>query len=488
MAEEAVLGFLEKNDQIPDSGQFASDQGIDHQELTNVIKSLHGFRLVEAQDIKRERWALTKEGQMYATAGSPEVQVFLAIPPEGITLEELQKKIDASVFKIGRSQAIKNQWVEMGKQLVTRKVHHVEDKVKDLLILVQDEKVIDPKDIDALKRRKLITSQTWKGYSIRKGPCYAPKRKKYATDLTRENLQRGDWKDLEFKEYNFLAKGQPVDGGCLHTLLKVRQQFKMIFLQMGFEEMPTNNFVESSFWNFDALFQPQQHPARDSHDTFFLQVPSTTKTLPEDYVERVKNIHESGGYGSRGYGYDWKREEADKNLLRTHTTAVSSRMLYQLAKDGFAPKKYFSIDRVFRNEAVDRTHLAEFHQIEGLVCDRGLTLGDLIGVFNDFFSRLGMSKLKFKPAYNPYTEPSMEIFGYHEGLEKWVEIGNSGMFRPEMLLPMGLPEDVRVIAWGLSLERPTMILYGVDNIRDLFGHKVDLGLIKRNPLCRIGID
>ncbi|RVW16889.1 Phenylalanine--tRNA ligase alpha subunit, cytoplasmic [Vitis vinifera] len=140
----------------------------------------------------------------------------------------------------------------------------------------------------------------------------------------------------------------------------------------------------------------------------------------------------------------------------------------------FAPKKYYSIDRVFRNEAVDRTHLAEFHQIEGLVCDRGLTLGDLIGVLQDFFSRLGMSQLRFKPAYNPYTEPSMEIFSYHEGLKKWVEIGNSGMFRPEMLLPMGLPEDVRVIAWGLSLERPTMILYGVDNIRDLFGHKVIL--------------
>ncbi|XP_019098293.1 PREDICTED: phenylalanine--tRNA ligase alpha subunit, cytoplasmic-like [Camelina sativa] len=156
-------------------------------------------------------------------------------------------------------------------------------------------------------------------------------------------------------------------------------------------------------------------------------------------------------------------------------------------KKPFVPKKYFSIDRVFRNEAVDRTHLAEFHQMEGLICDRGLTLGDLIGVLKDFFARLGMPKLLFKPAYNPYTEPSMEIFSYHEKLGKWVEIGNSGMFRPEMLRPMGLPEDVQVIAWGLGLERPTMILYGIDNIRDLFGHKVDLGLIKRNPICRIGI-
>lgn len=119
----------------------------------------------------------------------------------------------------------------------------------------------------------------------------------------------------------------------------------------------------------------------------------------------------------------------------------------------FEPQKYFSIDRVFRNETLDATHLAEFHQVEGVIADYDLTLGDLIGTLHEFFSKLGITKLKFKPAYNPYTEPSMEIFCFHEGLGKLIEIGNSGMFRPEMLLPMGLPENVNVIAWGLSLER-----------------------------------
>ncbi|XP_027354191.1 phenylalanine--tRNA ligase alpha subunit, cytoplasmic isoform X3 [Abrus precatorius] len=476
MAEEAVLGYLENNEEIGDSGEFAAELGIDHNEIVNVIKSLHGFRYVDAQDIKRETWVLTDEGKTYASVGSPEVQLFLAIPQEGITKDELQKKLDPSAFKIGCAQAAKNKWVDMGKQLISRKVQHVDDKVKERLLQIQQGQSIGSDEIKALKARKLIVPQTWKGYSVKKGPNYAPKRKKVVTDLTRDNFQSGEWKELEFKEYNYSAKGQPLEGGHLHPLLKVRAQLKQIFLCMG-------------FWNFDALFQPQQHPARDSHDTFFLETPSTTKKLPEDYVQRVKQIHEYGGYGSRGYVYDWKREEANKNLLRTHTTAVSSRMLYQLAqKKPFSPKKYFSIDRVFRNEAVDRTHLAEFHQIEGLVCDRGLTLCDLIGVLHDFFSRLGMTKLKFKPAYNPYTEPSMEIFSYHEGFKKWVEVGNSGMFRPEMLQPMGLPEDVQVIAWGLSLERPTMILYGIDNIRDLFGPKVDLGLIKKNPICRLGID
>ncbi|GAV70002.1 tRNA-synt_2d domain-containing protein [Cephalotus follicularis] len=487
MAEEAILSYLQDHQEILDSGHFASQHGLDHHEVVNTIKSLFGFRFVEATEIKRERWELTKEGETYAAAGSPEVQLFLAVPAEGsITIDELDKILDPTVCKIGRSQAARNQWVVLGKQ-ISRKVQHVDDKVKNLLIRIKDGQAVDQNDIQTLKARKLISPQKWQGYSVKKGPSYAPKRKKAATDLTREHIQRGEWKDLEFKEYNFNAKGLPPEAGYLHPLLKVRDQLKFIFLDMGFEEMATNNFVESSFWNFDALFQPQQHPARDSHDTFFLRAPSITRELPEDYVERVKHIHESGGYGSRGYNYEWKREEANKNLLRTHTTAVSSRMLYALAQGPFAPKKYFSIDRVFRNEAVDRTHLAEFHQIEGLVCDQGLTLGDLIGILQTFFSRLGMSKLRFKPAYNPYTEPSMEIFSYHEGLSKWVEIGNSGMFRPEMLLPMGLPEDVRVIAWGLSLERPTMILYGIDNIRDLFGPKVDLSLIKRNPMCLLGL-
>ena len=201
-------------------------------------------------------------------------------------------------------------------------------------------------------------------------------------------------------------------------------------------------------------------------------------------------MHSEGGSGSIGYQYDWSEEEALKNLLRTHTTAVSSRMLYKLAETTkatgeFKPVKLFSIDRVFRNETLDATHLAEFHQIEGLVADYNLTLGNLIGMLYEFFNKLGIKDLRFKPAYNPYTEPSMEVFSFHPGLKKWIEIGNSGVFRPEMLLPMGLPEDVSVIAWGLSLERPTMIKYKLDNIRDLCGHKVNLQMVYDNPLCRI---
>jgi phenylalanyl-tRNA synthetase alpha chain len=262
-------------------------------------------------------------------------------------------------------------------------------------------------------------------------------------------------------------------------------EFRRILMDMGFEEMPTNKWVESSFWNFDALFQPQSHPARDAHDTFFMKEPLFTNSVPEDYYEVVKRTHEKGGFESVGYGCNFKREEAMKNLLRTHTTAVSAQMLYKLAQQKeFKPMKYFSIDRVFRNEAMDATHLCEFHQVEGMIADRNLTLGHLIGIIKAFFEKIGITQLRFKPAYNPYTEPSMEIFGYHPDLKKWMEMGNSGMFRPEMLRPMGLPKDVRVIAWGLSLERPTMIKYRIENIRDLFGHKADLEIQRAAPIAR----
>lgn len=241
---------------------------------------------------------------------------------------------------------------------------------------------------------------------------------------------------------------------------------------MGFEEMPTNRFVETGFWNFDALFVPQQHPARDLQDTFYISDPKVAdlphaeseddKADYDSYWKNVQEVHQEGKYGSIGYRYPWAEDEARRLVLRTHTTAISTAMLHKLAQrkgpDGRPPPaRYFSIDRVFRNETVDATHLAEFHQVEGVIADYGLSLGGLMEFMKIFFGKMGIEDLRFKPAYNPYTEPSLEIFSFHKGLNKLVEIGNSGMFRPEMLEAMGLPKDMQVLGWGLSLERPTMI-------------------------------
>eukprot|EP00003_Mantamonas_plastica_P002894 TRINITY_DN1230_c0_g1_i2.p1 TRINITY_DN1230_c0_g1~~TRINITY_DN1230_c0_g1_i2.p1 ORF type:complete len:379 (-),score=143.04 TRINITY_DN1230_c0_g1_i2:12-1148(-) len=373
-----------------------------------------------------------------------------------------------------------------GNVFLDKQKENAEDETKALLESIAAGETADDKTMKLLKKRKLVSYTESKTFHIGIGEQFAKVRQPEHADVTAELLHDGSWKDAQFKEYNFSAKGMPTTGGHLHPLLKVRAEYRKIFLNMGFEEMPTNNWVESSFWNFDTLFQPQQHPARDAHDTFFVSDPQMSQIEDEEYLQRVKKTHEDGGYGSIGWRYDWSENVSRENILRTHTTAVSSRMLYALAQqEEFTPKKYFSIDRVFRNEAMDHTHLAEFHQIEGMIADYDLTLADLIGAINQFFAAVGVKKIRFKPAYNPYTEPSMEVFGFHEGHQKWVEIGNSGMFRPEMLRPMGLPENVRVIAWGLSLERPTMIKYKIHNIRDLFGHKVNTQFIEKNPICRL---
>lgn len=486
--KEAILQYLDQHGEL-ETLTYAAQIGEDHQKVVGIIKSLHSFdQLINSDQVTSKCWKLTDEGRQVAETGSHEVRVFNAVPATGIPLAELMSSVPNA--RLGFNNALTCGWLVLDKaggggreaDCVRRKVQTVTDVVQHHLLALQNNPAAEVSDKLKLeyKKRKLLQQQTVKSYKVTRGSAFSVTAEKADADLTADMIASGDWRNRNFKAYNFDALGTPLARGHLHPLLKVRAEFRQIFLEMGFSEMPTNRFVESSFWNFDALFQPQQHPARDAQDTFFLTEPATSCRFPADYMQRVGERH------TRGYGSQWKVHEAQKNILRTHTTAVSAHMLYRLAQQKeFKPVRYFSIDRVFRNETLDATHLAEFHQIEGVVADRGLSLGDLMGVIQEFFNKLGIERIRFKPAYNPYTEPSMEIFSWHPGLSKWVEVGNSGMFRPEMLLPMGLPPDVNVIAWGLSLERPTMIMYGYDNIRDLCGHRINLQMVANSPICRL---
>ncbi|UXI19951.1 histone-lysine N-methyltransferase SMYD3 [Sarcoptes scabiei] len=479
---------------------FARENFLDHQKIVGCIKSLQSLGdLIEVDQIENKRLELTEEGKQIVLNGSHEFLLWSSVPHDLPILQSDLMKIfpDQNVAKLGFAKAMSNKWIAIdkssGKPMVKRLCNDIEDNVRDLLRLVKSHNSDQLTDVQKndLKKRKLIAEITEKSYNVRKGPNFQISVEKSETDLTSEMISKGTWKTKSFKEYNFNALGVTVERGHLHPLLKVREQFRQIFLEMGFEEMATNNFVESSFWNFDSLFVPQQHPARDLQDTFYLSDPAECNDYPEDYKQRIKAVHENGGdCNSVGYQYDWKESESRKNVLRTHTTAVSARMLYRVAQQhkrsgdsDFKPIKFFSIDRVFRNETLDATHLAEFNQIEGVVADKNLTLGHLMGLTKAFFAKLGINDIKFKPTYNPYTEPSMEMYSWHSGLKKWVEIGNSGLFRPEMLKPMGLPDNINVLGWGLSLERPTMIKYGISNIRDLVGHKIDLQMVYDNPVC-----
>ncbi|TGZ84233.1 phenylalanyl-tRNA synthetase subunit beta cytoplasmic [Ascodesmis nigricans] len=462
--------------------------------LKGALDSLHSREMVKYKTIDREVAVLTEEGSGIAQDGSHEAKVYEAVcnAVEGLKISDLPGIVGTASAKVGQGKAFKEGWIKKEGDRLIKKAESINDVTREQLTIIKKTHTYpDAKVLADLKKRKLVVMQKRISFEIEKGPKFALEIVKEETDLTAEMLASGDWKEKTFKPYNFTAKGALTTSGALHPLMKVRHEFRNIFFEMGFTEMDTSRFVESGFWNFDALYVPQQHPARDLQDTFYTSDPvaASMPTGPDgkvlqEYWDNVRAVHENGKFGSIGYRYPWSPDESLRLVLRTHTTAISAGMLHKLAENP-GPARFFSIDRVFRNETVDATHLAEFHQVEGVIADYNLTLGDLIGFMEKFFAKMGVHKLRFKPAYNPYTEPSMEIFGYHEGLKKWVEIGNSGMFRPEMLESMGLPKDMRVHGWGLSLERPTMIRYKVSNIRELLGHKVDLDFIENNAAVRL---
>jgi len=276
--EKALLLAVSHGD--VESDAFASANGADHKKVVGLIKSLESSELVASTAKDHSALKLSPEAEAYLTAGSPEAQAFAAVPSgAGIPLADF-KKLDKTISDIGFKQAMQQKWLAMEKgetPMVVRKADSVEDIAKGFLAAINagDVASVPPKELDALvKKRKLVKQETWKTFTISKGASFALERKKAASDLTKEMLQDGSWRDAEFKSYNLVpGAGAPPNGGCVHPLLKVRQQFREIFLQMGFAEMPTNNFVESGFWNFDTLIQPQMHPARDAHDTFFMKTP-----------------------------------------------------------------------------------------------------------------------------------------------------------------------------------------------------------------------
>ena len=495
-----ILKILET--QEVDSFSLSKILNTDHQSTIGMLKSLLIFEKVNLDQKEKKFYSILPDGKEIIDNGSPEnvLMKFLLENSNDFKIKqsEVKGKISKEAETRGFANAMKLKLISLDKEgvisILKKEFNPSDDLVRNQLTAIANDStkldIFDQNTINNLVKSKLIKLDVVKYYNITKGSQFSLNLVKSEADLTTQLIVDDKYKSLNFKKYNYKSKGVEVNNGSLHPLMKVRTQFREIMLELGFEEMPTNNYVESSFWNFDSLFQPQQHPARDAHDTFFLINPKYSEKLAElypEYIKKVKDVHEKGGYGSLGWRYTFSDEETSKNILRTHTTCVSSRMLFKLAKEYqetgvFTPKKFFSIDRVFRNETLDATHLCEFHQIEGVIVDYDLGLGHLIGVIEDFFKKFGVTKLRFKPAYNPYTEPSMEIFSFHEKLNKWVEIGNSGIFRPEMLAPMGLPENVTAIAWGLSLERPTMIHYKYDSIKYLFGEEVKLRDTKNSKI------
>ncbi|MFH0905972.1 MAG: phenylalanine--tRNA ligase subunit alpha [archaeon] len=294
--------------------------------------------------------------------------------------------------------------------------------------------------------------------------------------LTSDILKSNNYKEIKFKEFDVTKLPSPKEHGRIHPLRQVQYYIRDIFLEMGFSEM-SGPYVDIAFWPMDAMFISQNHPMRDIQDTFYLPY---TGELPKDskLIEEIKQLHLNGyDTGSSGHQYNWDENLAKQLILRTHTTSVTYRTFYSLPKKENA--KYFCIGRAFRNETTDGSHLPEFNQVEGFVIGENLGLSDLMGLITEFANKIGIKKIKYKPTYNPYTEPSLECFAYFEKEKRWIEFINSGIFRPESVRPYGIKQTV--IAWGLGLERAAMLLTN-KSIKEILGDENDLDFLNNYKL------
>jgi phenylalanyl-tRNA synthetase alpha chain len=426
--------------------------------------------LVFIERIVAKEFGYTDEGKSYLKNGLPETQLLRFVLP-GTTLADLQKH---EAFKIGFGQLRKKGLIKVEGTSVV-KVPDVSTDADEAAL--RNPNAAEPRTKELLKRGILQESETVQisvgatplGFSIiHQG---LDLRSETGT-LSRDQIISGEWKNLNLRKYDVSKLPKKAYPGKIHPYQRIIAEMREILLEMGFEEL-YGGIVQQSFWNFDALFQPQDHPAREMQDTFYL---NETLPLPKGY-EKVKAMHISGGEtSSTGWGGIWREEKAEQCVLRTHTTSVSIQHLAQNLKP---PVKAFCVGRVYRRETIDTTHLAEFEQLEGIVMDENVTFGNLLGILREFYNRMGFESVRFKPSFYPYTEPSLDAEVYVEGIG-WIEMGGAGIFREEVTAPLGV--SYPVLAWGLGVSRIAMLRLGLKDLRLL--HKSDVAFLRETPSLR----
>ena len=477
--------------------QLVKVSGLAHAAVMRAALSLTTKKLVRTHERKQTAIALTKEGSYHAKKGLPERRLINSLIKLGgeASVDDVADAagLEKKFLTIALGWLSRKDWATIKKkERVLKSLREPltgnDEKLLSLLaekepLIVEDLSQELQKAVSLLKKRRLVkvskktlrelelTDAGWdlaeKGIEI----------VEEVSQLTPELIRTGRWRKAKLRRFDVTAPGPIIHPGKIHPAQQIIQRVREIFLEMGFTEI-RGSIVETAFWNFDALFQPQDHPAREMMDTFYLAQPRKGKLPKKDVVDAVAKTHEDGWITrSRGWEYTWSADEAKRLILRTHTTAVTIRYL---AEHKEPPVKVFSVDRVYRNEKVDYKHLAEFHQIEGIVMDKKVTLRDLMGTLKEFYLKLGLKKVQFWPSYFPYTEPSMQSTVYVPELKTWVELCGMGIFRPEVLAPLGIKYPV--LAWGGGLERLIILKLGIEDIRLLY--KNDLGWMRRTPVCQ----
>ncbi|MEM1679627.1 MAG: phenylalanine--tRNA ligase subunit alpha [Sulfolobales archaeon] len=339
----------------------------------------------------------------------------------------------------------------------------VVERLDDNLMSVRRRGFIDVSEVRDLKVELTNTALN----ALREGLIIT---KEVVTVLTPDLISSGGWREVEFKEFDLSVEVPLIHPSRKHPYAEFLNHVREVVVSMGFEEM-RGPHVELEFWNFDILYLPQYHPARSTTDVYFIKnVPPPQSVVDAGVLDKVRDVHESGGIAnSTGWGCKWDPSKALRLILRTHTTSVSMRTIYERGEGEY---RCFSLDRVFRPDTPDPTHLMEFHQLEGIIVGRYVAFKHLLGFFKEFAKRLGLGEVLFKPAYFPFTEPSVEGYVKHPKLG-WIEVFPGGMFRPEVLRPLDVV-SCNVAAWGIGIDRIAMMVLDVDDIRDLYTNSLDV--------------
>jgi len=488
-----ILNVLKEKQKSLSFDKLKEILNLDDSTLTRSILSLEKKGYVKTFEEKKTFYSLTDEGRSYVDKGLPERRIYEVaanlggiLPIEDITkyLDIPEKLVDAALGWL-----VRKSW---GKILREDKTVRVDPSTKPsegldekLLKRIFEEREVENKNLNdeeakvvfELKRRGLIKEKTVTLRNIQltsEGLNYLEelektgfKPKPEVSTLTSELIVSGRWREVEFKKYDVTAQPPTTYPGKKHFFLEFIRQLKNILVSLGFEEAD-GPYVELEFWNFDALFQPQDHPAREVHDSYQVKNPRYGILKDKSLVRRVMKTHENGWItGSIGWRYRWSFDVARRLVMRSQTTAVSARFLFKRKK---LPIKMFCVSRVFRPDVLDAKHAMEFYHCEGIVADENLNFKHLLGMLKKIVNALGIEKVEFKPGYFPFTEPSVEVFVYHPKIG-WMESAGAGLFRPEVTLPLGI--KCPVLAWGIGVDRLAMVKLGVDDIRELHTRRLD---------------
>ncbi|MET1101214.1 MAG: phenylalanine--tRNA ligase subunit alpha [Pyrodictiaceae archaeon] len=453
--------------------ELARITGMDKSRVEALVRLLAEKGLASIERKEEQTLRPTSEAQRYLKEGFPEERLIELLKEAGgrLPLNRVRGLMEDADIAI--TNAARKNWIRIVDGNIVLNVKEAIAEERRLLESILRGKPISEREIRLLKRRRLIEQRKAAKTIVLfpKDPSEIVAEAEVVVGaLTSEIISSGLWRRVKLRPYNVRASPPRVYPGRLHFMKEFIEFVRDVMREMGFIEVEAQP-VETEFWNYDVLFQPQYHPAREPTDTFYLANPSKG-IVPSHIAERVARLHEDGT-NTRGWGYKWDPDKAANLILRSHTTAVSARVL---ASKPNPPFRFFTIGKVYRVENIDASHLLEFHQLDGIASEEEMSFRDLLGILGEFFERLGIREYRFRPAYFPFTEPSAEA-SVRIG-DRWIEVLGCGMFRPEVLEALGV--DYPVAAWGMGLERIAMTLYGINDIRDLYTS--DVAMLREMPV------